>query len=226
MTTSDQVRSPSPVITGLPDLALAFEGVDRDAVFERLNTLNMLHHLQLSGRIDVSRSLPRAIDLAEHFHAFLVENRMALDEVKSNTKALLFGRVSDITGMAEEFITREDPLRDILMQMVPFLLSAFSEHSYIRSAEIGHRGILRTYSLYLYSEVYAYLKDTREIADRDGAEDIAGMMNELYGTLDGLVGDPNGLVLYSVLFTLLYNLRIQEILNTLNQESAKTRTEV
>ena len=154
------------------DLLLNANEIDRDAVFSRLNTLNMLHHLHLNemvgsdgirkgpslfhrqpgktGNGNLIGSLETSIDIAEHFHSFLVENRMALDEVKSNVNALVFGRIADMTGMLEEYITKEDPLKDILMQMVPFLLSTFPKNPISpapRSVTRGSCGPIRSTSI-------------------------------------------------------------------------------
>ena len=246
--TREKTQEPSQ-----PDIFLNVNEIDRAAVFRRLNRLNMLHHLHLnsvtlSDRVDpgmdhkgsipahqypenggnggLIKSLETSINIAENFYSFLVENRMALDEVKSNINALVFGRISDVVGMWEEYVTKEDPLKDILIQMVPFLLSAFSEKSYISSAEIGHKGIMRTYSLYIYSAVYSYLKDTKGVRGPGEAEEISTTMEELFHALDSAVGNSQGLYLYAVLFLILYNLRAQEILNILNHQSARMKTEV
>jgi len=222
----------------VPDLFIGGEDLDRSVVFERLNTLNMMHHLLSSNRkrfdgrfgkercIDLEGAMAAGIGIAEKFHGFLVENTMAMDEVKSNLKALVFGRFSDAVSMYEEYITKEDPIRDILIQMIPFFLSAVSERSYVSSAQIGHKGILRTHALHLYSEVYEMIKETRTVAEREEAAEVSGMIRKLYDVMDSLVEEEKGIFIFAALYLLLYNLRAGEVLNILNHEPENKTAEV
>lgn len=220
-----------------PSILLDVQSVDMESVFRRLNTLNMVHHLTISSGDDLAgiigkekvhgfmEGLDRAIQTTMAFHFFLDENRIALDEVKSNINALVFGRISDVVSMYEEYITKEDPLRDTLLQLVPFLLSMFSEKSYISSAEIGQKGVLREHALGLYADIYSFLKETRSVTGEEAAE-ISLMMDQLHAALEQAVKDEHGLLLFTGLYLALYNLRVGEIINMVNHQPEKMKAEV
>ncbi len=225
------------------DLLVSADDLNREGLFRKLNQLNMAHHLLLSrsdeamkelGKSEYERlveNLESTIGTAESFHAFLVENRIALDEVMSNMNAMIFGRISDMVDMFEEYITQEDPLKDTILQLVPFVLSAFSEKSYISSAEIGQKGILRSHALTVYSDIYSFVKThrthtTKAHTNTEDAKQTAHMMQELYSALDGSVGEKHGLYLFAGLYLTMYNLRAGEILNMVNHKSTNTSAEV
>lgn len=228
------------VITGLlgKQILLDVQDIDREAVFSRLNTLNMAHHMASSFGNDIGMllrkgdpvtfvtALESAIDTTTAFHSFLDENRIAMEEVKSNIKALVFGRISDVVSMYEEYSTQEDPLKDVLLQLIPFGLSMLSEKSYISSAEIGQKGVLRSHALVLYSDVYDFIKATRTPKTLKEAEEIADMMSQLYIALDSAVGDEHGLLLFTGLYLAMYNLRTGELLNMVNHEHQSMKSEV
>ncbi len=207
------------------NLLITSRDIQRDLIFNRLNTLNMLEHYLLSQRDSVvedigkeafgklEKALRSTIETAEMFHSFMVENRMALDEVKSNTKALIFGRLSDAAYVFEEYLTKEDPIRDVLIQTVPFFLSAVSEKSYIDNARIGHKGILRSHSLYLYSAIYGYLKSSKKVSATKEAEEVALMMKKLYDILDSVVEMGKGLPLFIGLYLVVYKGLCRNIVN-------------
>lgn len=218
------------VFGGEFDLLISGAEINRDMVFRRLNTLNMIHHFSQGNgnsvriiigkdRIDTfTRNLERSIASAQILYDFLVENRMALDEVESNFKALLFGRFADAVSMFEEYMTKEDPIKDILIQLIPYFLSMASERSYISSAQIGHRGILQTNTMQLYSEIYDLVKDTRHVTDPEEAKEIADGMHKLFTVMNELADKEEGIMIFILLHLMVYNLRAGEVLNILNHE--------
>lgn len=219
------------------DLLLDALEIDRETVFSRLNTLNMIHHWLISvgnetssamgteSYYEVKDAVETAQATARFYYDFVVENRTTMDEVKSNIKALLYGRFSDAISMYEEYITKEDPVKDILLQLIPFLLSAASEKSYISSAMIEHKGILESHSLHIYSSIYAFIKRHRVVTSEAEAREVGVMMEQLYKLLGSLVEDEKGIVMFGVLYHVIYNLEAQEVLNILNQQSQMMKTE-
>lgn len=208
-----------------PSILLTLQGLDRDEVFRRLNILNLAHHLAISegpeklndilglpeGDILIAR-LDSLIHTAASFHGFLEENRIALKEMMSNISALVFGRLSHAVGMFEDYISGEDCLRDTLINLVAFALSAMSERSYISSAEFGQRGVLRDHALSLYMDIYSYLKETRRTGTSEEAREISELMGRLHEVLRGAVLDQHGLLLFTGMYLALYNLRAGDIL--------------
>jgi len=219
------------------DLLLDALEIDRETVFSRLNTLNMIHHWLISvgdkgssalgfeSYHEIKDAVETTQATARFYYEFVVENRMAMDEVKSNIQALIYGRFSDAISMYEEYITKEDPVKDILLNLIPFILSTASEKSYISSAMIEHKGILESHSLHIYSSIYTFIKRHRMVTNEKEAREVGVMMEQLYKVLGSLVEDEKGIVMYGVLYHVIYNLEAQEVLNILNQQSEKMKTE-
>ena len=204
------------------ELLMGAKDVNRDVLFRRLNQLNMFHHYILSRQTKISasagkeafdeteRSFNRAIETAEMFYSFLVENRMAIEEVGSNLNALIYGRLANAASIIEEYYTKEDPLKDVLIDLISFFLSTVSEKSYVDSARTGHRGILRYHAIHLYSGIYYYVKDRKPVKTGKEAEETAEIMGNLYKVLESAVDEMGGIGLFIGLYLVLYNLRAQE----------------
>lgn len=222
----------------LSGLVLSGDDLEASDLFSRMNTLNMYHHLMHSKHDQVKlllgaasakkaeEKLVNAIKTAEMFHSFLIENSIALDEVKSNTKALVFGRLAEGMSLAEEYFTKEDPIRDIMIQLIPFFMSTISEKAYIDSARTGHVGVLRSHSIHIYSALYNYIKEYRKISDEEEMKEIGETMKKLYEAMDTNAQEEHGLLLFLLLYLVIYNLMIKEVLNTINQLIPSMKEEV
>ena len=205
------------------ELLMGAKDVNRDVLFRRLNQLNMFHHYILSRQAKIlasagkeafeetERSFNRAIETAGMFYSFIVENQMTIDEVGSNLNALIYGRLANAASIIEEYYTKEDPLKDVLIDLIPFFLSTVSEKSYVDSARTGHRGILRNHAIHLYSGIYDYVKHGKAVKTEAEAEETAEIMGRLYRVLDSAVDEVSGVGLFIGLYLVLYNLRAREV---------------
>jgi hypothetical protein len=125
------------------------DALSPERVFSLRNEINALHHFAAchpTTPTEARAALSELLELTGHLYALLEAVRAADDSVGHNRAARTFGALSGLTGMLEEFATGEDPLGEVLVGGVPYLLDRMAETSYIRSAEIAFRAALPSHT--------------------------------------------------------------------------------
>ncbi len=139
------------------------------------NEINAIRHHVASRHGDLAgirAALDDLLDLTGHLYALLEAVRAADDCVGHNRAARTFGALSGLTGMLEEFAAGEDPLGEVLVGGVPYLLDRMAETSYIRSAEIAFRAALPSHTVRIVDRLWQ-LSAARAMA-QGGAQSLEG----------------------------------------------------
>jgi len=89
-----------------------------------------------------------------------------LEEFENTSRSADFDRVartlgagSDLVSIFEEFYTGEDPLKEVLLNGIPFLLSRLEETAYIKSAEVGFKALFQMHTLNIYEKFWKIAKE-------------------------------------------------------------------
>ncbi len=160
---------------------------------------------RISGLLSISRGL----------YELLEEFQDTMKAAEYNKMARLLGTGSDLASLFEEFITGEDPLNDVLMNAVPFVLARLEETAYIKSAEEGFRTLFQMHTLDLYERFwklaherplgksgYSY-EDSKELGK--GMDALRKMLS------DRNLDRPTRFILHVILYMAVYNREIAAI---------------
>ena len=154
-------HTPLDVLTGAVDRCTFADPADAlspERVCSLRNEINALRHFAAchpTTPTEAHAALSDLLELTGHLYALLEAVRAADDSVGHNRAARTFGALSGLTGLLEEFATGEDPLGEVLVGGVPYLLDRMAETSYIRSAEIAFRAALPAHTTRVVDRLWA-----------------------------------------------------------------------
>ena len=189
------------------------------------NEINAVRHYvacRHGDLVEARDALDDLLELTGHLYALLEAVRAADDSVGHNRAARTFGALSGLTGMLEEFATGEDPLAEVLVGGVPYLLDRMAETSYIRSAEIAFRAALPSHTVRIVDRLWE-LSAARAMAQGgprclDGSRQMGAPLARLSVALSGPALDDR---LRFVLHVLLYSVLVQAAADRLRRAVAR-----
>lgn len=177
------------------------------------NEINAIRHYTTSRHpalTDARAALDDLLDLTGHLYALLEAVRAADDCVGHNRAARTFGALSGLSRMLEEFATGEEPLGEVLVGGVPYLLDRMAETSYIRSAEIAFRAALPSHTTRIVDRLWglaaARVAGNGDTWTLDASRHMGAPLARLSAALSGPALDDR---LRFVLHVLLYSVLIQ-----------------
>ena len=121
----------------------------------------------VTTRPDIDAPLEELLELAADLAALLEAVRAADESVAFNRAARTFGAVAGLAGILEEFATGEDPLGEVLVGGVPYLLDRLSETAYIRSAGVAFRAALPAHTQRIIDRLWLLARGRSQ--NEDGA---------------------------------------------------------
>lgn len=189
------------------------DALSTERVTSLRNEINAIRHYAACRHpalTEARAALDDLLDLTGHLYALLEAVRAADDSVGHNRAARTFGALSGLTSLLEEFATGEDPLGEVLVGGVPYLLDRMAETSYIRSAEIAFRAALPPHTTRIVDRLWG-LAATRATANGDSwtldaSRQMGAPLARLSAVLSGPALDDR---LRFVLHVLLYSVLIQ-----------------
>jgi len=208
--------TPLDVLTGAVDRCTFADPADAlspERVCSLRNEINALRHFAAchpTTPTEAHAALSDLLELTGHLYALLEAVRAADDSVGHNRAARTFGALSGLTGLLEEFATGEDPLGEVLVGGVPYLLDRMAETSYIRSAEIAFRAALPAHTTRVVDRLWALAAARIGAAGDswtlDASRRMGAPLARLSAALSGPALDDR---LRFVLHVLLYSVLIQ-----------------
>jgi len=202
----------------------------KERIWEKMNRLHTLYdfcvHSAGTGKPlkkptypdELEEQLSGLLDIARNLYELLEEFQDTVKAAEFNKVARMLGTGSDLVSMFEEFYTGEDPLKDVLLNTVPFVLSRLEETAYIKSAEEGFRTLFQRHTLNLYERFWKLARE-RSVAKSgysyEESLEIGKRMDDFRRTLSDRGLDRQlRFVLHVILYMVLYNRKIEEILNS------------
>jgi len=221
----DMTENPTSTLrNGVLELAIKnfADALSREFVWKMRNAIHVLHHHALQSLGDrrytaeLEQSFRELLGLYKGLFTLLEETRDTTSSVGFNKQAMLFGSASDIASSLEEFFTGEDPLLDMLMNGIPFILGRLSEHSYVRSAEVGLRSVLGEHSLELYDRFWELAKKKERGREHPVSYEDSRTIGEGMAALATLLSDERlshheRLQLHALLYVVLINKTVQDL---------------
>jgi len=203
--------------------------LSRESAWKMLNALHVLHDhaLRCLGEkhytAGIEESFRELLGLGRGLYSLLEETQDTSSSVGFNRNAMLFGSASAVASSLEEFFTGEDPLQDMLVNGIPFILGRLSERSYISSAEVGFRSVLNSHALELYHRLWELVKRRERKGTQLSAYEESKNMGEGIASFWSLLSD-NGLDhhLRLQLLVLLYVTLINKTLKDLDRQLERT----
>ncbi len=209
-------ESPLDVLTDAVDRCTFADPADAmspERVSALRHEINALRHYATCHRApphEATAALDDLLDLTGHLFALLEAVRAADDCVGHNRAARTFGALSGLAGLLEEFATGEDPLGEVLVGGVPYLLDRMAETSYIRSAEVAFRAALPSHTTRIVDRLWILAATraagTGDAWTMDASRRMGAPLARLSAALTGPALDDR---LRFVLHVLLYSVLIQ-----------------
>jgi hypothetical protein len=123
--------------------------------------LHVLHHYCIKAEIpvDIESQIDFALEISANLWRLISESIDNLGDLKDYTNVRTLSAESSIVQEAEELLSGEDTLRDVIIFGISFLLDWKSNTIWVDSAKKGRRIIVRNYLMELQDQLWQFIKD-------------------------------------------------------------------
>jgi hypothetical protein len=121
----------------------------------------VLHHYCIKSEIptQIESQIDFALQISANLWRLVSESIDNLGDLKDYTNVRTLSAESSIVQEAEELISGEDTLRDVIIFGISFLLDWKSNTIWVDSAKKGRRIIVRNYLMELQDQLWQFIKD-------------------------------------------------------------------
>ncbi|MFQ6041187.1 MAG: hypothetical protein ACE5PV_10055 [Candidatus Poribacteria bacterium] len=197
-------------------------------VWDIRSKLHVLHHYCIKAEIpvDVESQIEFALEISATLWRLISESIDNLVNLKDYTSVRTLSAESSIIREAEEVLSGEDTLRDVIIFGISFLFDWKSNTIWVDSAKKGRKIIVRNYLMELQDQLWKFIKDGSKNGgiSLDKARQI-GRRADQFLLLISETGLPTEMqvVMLIRLYALLLRLQLDRIINSLNKADSNNK---
>ncbi|HIE28714.1 TPA: hypothetical protein EYP66_15655 [Candidatus Poribacteria bacterium] len=129
-------------------------------VWDVRSKLHVLHHYCIKSEIpvDIESQIEVALEISANLWRLISESIDNVGNLKDYTNVRTLSAESSIIQEAEEILSGEDTLRDVIIFGISFLLDWKSNTIWVDSAKKGRKIIVRNYLMELQDQLWQFIK--------------------------------------------------------------------
>ena len=130
-------------------------------VWDIRSKLHVLHHYCIKSDVseDIEAQIEFALDISANLWRLISESIDNLGNLKDYTKVRTLSAEASLIQEAEEILSGEDTLRDVIIYGISFLFDWKSNTIWVDSAKKGRKIIVRNYLMELQDQLWQFIKD-------------------------------------------------------------------